>query len=118
MEQAHLGKKSINAKDIFPERWSPKTALGIIYNSDFFAEEPHSSRPGALEKQGELLSFKTGARLCAGLRIAMTEVLSLFRLLATYEFQLTVEEQLELRFNYAPPEKKWRLRITLAPHQT
>lgn len=101
--QQQLGKKVISAKDIFPERWGPKSSLGTVYNADFFEDEPQGLRPGALEKQGGLLSFKTGARRCPGLRIAITEILSLLRLLAIYEFELTDEEQLKLRFNYATP---------------
>lgn len=81
---AVLGKATMSAKDIFPERW--------IFN-----------RPGALTEPGGLLSFKTGARRCPGLRIAMTEVLSLFRMLSSYNFKLTGEEHLELRFNYETP---------------
>lgn len=101
--QEALGKQKISAKDIFPERWCPKNNKGHVYNSNFFTEELIFNRPGTLEKQGGLLSFKTGARRCPGLRIAMTEVLSLFRMLGSYKFELTAEEQLELRFNYETP---------------
>lgn len=98
-----VGKGTISAKDIFPERWGPQTTTGAIYNAHFFAETPIAYEPGVMEKEGGLLTFKTGARRCPGLRIAMTEVLALFRMLATYKFELTAEEHLELRFNYETP---------------
>ncbi|EHL32151.1 cytochrome P450 [Legionella drancourtii] len=98
-----FGKTIISAKDIFPERWGPKTTTGEFYNAHFFAKTPIAYEPGAMEKEGGLLTFKTGARRCPGLRIAMTEVLALFRMLATYNFELTAEEHLELRFNYETP---------------
>lgn len=101
--QETFAKSTISAKDIFPERWGPKTSTGAIYNAHFFAETPISYEPGTMEKEGGLLTFKTGARRCPGLRIAMTEVLALFRMLATYKFELTAEEDLELRFNYETP---------------
>ncbi|MCL9684351.1 cytochrome P450 [Legionella maioricensis] len=101
--QEALGKTTMSAKDIFPERWGPKDSNGNVYNSNFFTEEGILNRPGTLEKPGGLLSFKTGARRCPGLRIAMTEVLSLFRMLASYKFKLSGEELLELRFNYETP---------------
>ena len=106
MTQCFFAAKSqttISAKDIFPERWGPANTKGYVYNSNFFTGEPIFNPPSALEKQGGLLSFKTGARRCPGLRIALTEVLSLFRMLATYNFELTGEEHLELRFNYEKP---------------
>ncbi|PWY55627.1 cytochrome P450 [Legionella qingyii] len=101
--QSVFGKKTISANDIFPERWGPKNGTGNFYNAHYFAETPSSYVPKTMEKEGQLLPFKTGARRCPGLRIAMTEIMALFRMLATYKFELTAEEHLELRFNYETP---------------
>ncbi|MGM9453227.1 cytochrome P450 [Legionella bozemanae] len=101
--QRIFGKKIMGANDIFPERWGPKKSTGDFYNAHLFAETPVSYSPGAMEKEGALLTFKTGARRCPGLRIAMTEIMALFRMLAPYKFELTAEEHLELHFNYETP---------------
>ncbi|KTD00909.1 cytochrome P450 [Fluoribacter gormanii] len=101
--QRIFGKKTISANDIFPERWHPKNGRGVLYNAHYFAETHSSDVPRIMEKEGQLLPFKTGARRCPGLRIAMTEIMALFRMLATYKFELTAEEHLELRFNYETP---------------
>ncbi|WP_454783908.1 cytochrome P450 [Legionella sp. WA2024007413] len=101
--QRIFGKKVISANDIFPERWGPKNNSDEFYNAHFFAETPVSYVPNTMEKEGQLLPFKTGARRCPGLRIAMTEVMALFRMLAVYKFELTAEEHLELHFNYETP---------------
>lgn len=101
--QRIFGKKAMSANDIFPERWGPKNSTHDFYNAHFFAETPVSYSPGTMEKEGGLLTFKTGARRCPGLRIAMTEIMALFRMLATYKFELTAEEHLELHFNYETP---------------
>ncbi|KTD53580.1 Cytochrome P450 [Legionella santicrucis] len=98
-----VGKKLITANDIFPERWGPKQKNKEIYNANFFPEIPNSYKPSALQKEGRFLTFKTGARRCPGLRIAMTELLSLFRILATYKIELIGEEDLQLSFNYETP---------------
>ncbi len=90
----------ISSEDIFPERWGPKTSTGVLYNGDFFLNEPVFFKPGDLEKNGGFLTFKTGARRCPGLRIALTEVLSLFHELANYKFELIGEDELLLHFNY------------------
>ncbi|KTC92275.1 cytochrome P450 [Legionella cincinnatiensis] len=101
--QKAVGKKLITANDIFPERWGPKQRNKEIYNANFFSESPDSYKPGALQKEGRFLTFKTGARRCPGLRIALTELLSLFRILATYKIELIGEENLQLSFNYETP---------------
>lgn len=101
--QKIIGKKLITANDIFPERWGPKQKNKELYNANFFSEDPDSYKPGVLQKEGRFLTFKTGARRCPGLRIAMTELLSLFRILATYKIELTGEEDLQLSFHYETP---------------
>lgn len=101
--QEIFGKKTITANEIFPERWGPKNHQNEFYNTHFFAASPVFNSPGTMEKEGGLLTFKTGARRCPGLRIAMTEIMALFRMLVTYKFELTAEEHLELHFNYEKP---------------
>ncbi|WP_052679406.1 cytochrome P450 [Legionella micdadei] len=105
--QEILGKQSMSASDIFPERWLPKHK-DEIYNADFFQEgylnETDSSvNPRQLEKEGGLLTFKTGPRRCPGLRIALAEILALFKMLSVFKFELDNEENLALGFHYATP---------------
>lgn len=101
--QEVLGKKVISAHDIFPERWGPLKSNLEPYNAHFFSAPPTFYSPGKMEKEGGLLTFKTGARRCPGLRIAITEIMALFRMLAIYKFELSEEDHLELRFHYEKP---------------
>ncbi|ARB92762.1 cytochrome P450 [Legionella longbeachae] len=101
--QKVIGKKLITANDIFPERWGPKQKNNELYNANFFSEDTDTYKPGVLQKEGRFLTFKTGARRCPGLRIALTELLSIFRILATYKIELTGEEDLQLSFHYETP---------------
>jgi cytochrome P450 len=102
--QELLGKPVITANDIFPERWLPQKE-GKIYNTDLFAEgtvsETASSvNPSELQRDGGLLTFKTGSRRCPGLRIALTEILSLVKMFNFFKFELTGEEELSFNLKY------------------
>ncbi|WP_237758985.1 cytochrome P450 [Legionella birminghamensis] len=101
-----FGKKLVTANDIFPERWLPVDRQNNPYNANWLSEIK-GVNPVRLEKEKRLLTFKTGKNRCPGLRLALSEAMLVFKMLAKFDFQIAEEGGLAFPFVYSKPLQRF-----------